>query len=202
MSPGGLERKRVYVEAPHAAELIRALASAGGVDVVDEPPVDLVVLEADEVEVVERVAKTAPCVLVVPRRLRSAERETLRAAGARRIVDHEGSILDVVFAISEALHATFVEQRRYESREGGLFVSFSSDASTGEGRIVGLARAGGFLETRERLAEGTRLSMNVKLAGHLAEIRGRVAYASEQGFGVEFDLGDRDVASRLYSLCS
>jgi hypothetical protein len=205
-------------------ELVAALGRAKGVDLVEHPldEIDLVITETAEPSAVRVIAShgRAPLLVLADRRLRPHERQALLDAGANRVVDSDSSVLDLGFAISELLFDTFVEQRRYHKSFGGLTVRFSipndrdqgatqgtSEArprsersersSVQAGRLLGIARKGSFIQATERPPEGTPVDLEIDLAGIPVSIRGRVAYAQEDGFAVEYALDQEDVAPRL-----
>jgi hypothetical protein len=207
----GEDRKRVRVDGANLAELIGEIAEVVGVEVVDADAtgatVDLVVLETSSADEVAASAAraSAPILVVAPRRLRAAAIDALVAAGAARVMDAEASVLDVLCSFCGLLFGSYSEQRRYRRQVGGFGVRFrrlgEPDAPFDAGRIVSLARSGGFVEITHRLPEGARVEMGLEIAGRVAPIRGRVAFTRPDGFALEFELGDRDVAPDLGTLC-
>jgi hypothetical protein len=208
------ERRRRRIRAIRAAdsssdlmELVAALGKAKGVDLVDHPEddIDLVITETAEPSAVRVIASQgrAPLLVLADRRLRQSERQELLDAGANRVIDSDSSVLDLGFAISELLFDTFVEQRRYHRSFGNLTVRFSvpTDRDQGAmGKLLGIARKGSFIQAAERPPEGTPVDLEIDLAGIPVSIRGRVAYAQEDGFAVEYALDQPDVAPRLESV--
>lgn len=207
---GGIERKRILIRSSKDADLIAALARILGLEIASGPEEshDLVVLEADRVEDLPPASeRRAPLMLIASRRLRYGEAEALRAAGARFVLDAEASLLDLAFALSELLFETISEQRRYWRSLGGAEVLYWRLGPTAESKpevahLVGLAREGGCLRASQRLPEGTVIEIALDLPSGPARIRGRVAYAAEDGFAVEFALDDQHVAPRLAALAA
>jgi hypothetical protein len=188
-------------------ELVAALGRAKGVDLVEHPhdDIDLVITETAEPSAARVIAAQgrAPLLVLADRRLRVTERQALLDAGARRVIDSDSSILDLGFAISELLFDTFAEQRRYHKSFGGMTVRFwlpNERSSVQAGRLLGIARKGSFIQAAERPPEGTPVDLEIDLAGILVSIRGRVAYAQEDGFAVEYALDQQDVAPRLHAV--
>lgn len=201
------QRKRVRVEGPNVGALVAALAEAEGIDVITDGTADLLVLEADCAKAVSELSGGGriPLLAVSPRRLRDGERQQLAAAGAARVIDSESTFLDVAFAFSELLFESFAEQRRYGRRLGGLSVQFTPSQSVEgggvTGRLVGIARAGCFIQSSHPVVAGTAIELHIEIGGRSAPVRGRVAFVDDTGFGVEFALEDHQVAPPLYALC-
>jgi len=202
------DRKRVLVDGPNVARVIAALAEAEGIELVEgdaigAAEVDLIVLESASVDEVRAAAgERTPVLVIAPRRLRSKESSALLEAGARKVMDAHVSLIDLAAAFFQLVFDTFAEQRRQGRRAGGLSVRFRSSHAEGVGRLVGIARSGGFVETRTAIAEGTPLDLELEIAGRRAPVRGRVAFAGEHGFAVEFAYEHGDVAPELAVICS
>ena len=157
----------------------------------------------------EVTAANVPLIVLVRRRLRSFEAHAFQQAGADRVVDTSATVLDLAFAFSDLLFDTLCAQRRYARAQGGARVSFrprEDRAETRHGRLVGIARVGTYLITEEVLPEDTPIEMELDLAGHPAQLLGRVTCQvgndDRRGFGVEFCLDCADVAPRLGDLSS
>jgi hypothetical protein len=151
----------------------------------------------------------APVVVVTSRRLRAAEVEALRAAGAHRVFDGEAALLEVSFACSELLFGSIAAHRRYDRLHGGLRVSFGA-VEPGlehlfEGRLLGLNRTGAQLESDAPMpAPGTLLRLTLRLEDERIAVLCRVACSARadglSGSFVEFALDAPELSPRLASL--
>jgi hypothetical protein len=197
MSAGGqLARRRICVSRHRIGAAVRALAEAQGHEVVgfeDEDRVDLIVIDADDPAPQMR---NIPVLVLSARRLRDPEIVDLKKRGATRVLDGDATLLDLAFAFSDHLFETRVEQRRYAKQLGGLGVEVVSDGGKrSSGNLLGIARCGAILHTRERISEGMRLEMRFVLAECQVALRGRVAYVdgNDHHHGIEFALDDAGI---------
>jgi hypothetical protein len=198
MSAGGqLARRRICISRHRLGAAIRALAEAQGHEVVgfeDEARVDLMVIDADDHP--PEMTRGVPVLVLSHRRLRDPEITDLKRGGASRVLDGEASLLDLAFAFSDHLFETRLEQRRYAKQLGGVGVEVVTDGGRrSSGTLLGIARCGAILYTRERISEGMRLEMRFELAECQVALRGRVAYVdgTDQHVGIEFALDDASV---------
>lgn len=207
MSAGGqLARRRICVSRNHDGGAVRALAEAQGHEVVgfeDEGKLDLIVIDGDEVHPLQIGSRNAPVLVLFARRLRDQEIMDLKRGGATRVLDGDASLLDLAFAFSDLLFDTRIEQRRYAKQLGGVGVEVITleEARKSTGSLLGIARCGAILLTRDRILEGMRIEMRFAVADRPFALRGRVAYVDElnQHVGVEFALDDV-VAPKLSEL--
>ncbi len=207
MSAGGqLARRRICVARNHASGPVRALAEAQGHEVIefeDEGHIDLIVVDGDEVHPLQASMRGVPVLVLSARRLRDPEITDLKRGGATRVLDGDASLLELAFAFSDLLFDTRLEQRRYAKRLGGVSVEVLAphDGKTCSGSLLGIARCGAILLTRQPISEGTRLEMRFELAECAVALRGRVAYVDEenQHVGIEFAL-DEAVSPKLSEL--
>lgn len=217
---GGIDRRRVRVIGGRAACVVRALAEAQGLLVVEgDAAAEVSVAEIETGEDLRaRVAEGLPLVAVVGRRLREGEAKQLRDAGARAVIDAESSLLDVAFVLSDHLFSTRQEQRRHTRAYGGMQVRLRSldraeptsgprarEAGTVDGVLADLARPGAFVVTGARLPEGQPVELELDILDRPVRLLGRVAFATtldgRGGVAVEFELGHGDVAPKLFALC-
>lgn len=191
------------------AGVIRSLAETQGHAAVSfeaDGPVDLIVVDGDELHPSRVHVPRVPILVVSGRRLRDAEISALKRDGATRVLDRDSSILDLAFVFSDLLFSTRIEQRRYAKSLGGVDVEVAclSTGRSGRGRLLGVARCGAILLTENPLPEGTRIEMRLQLDHRPAALRGRVAYTAEQDreqhVGIEFALDDVEVAPKLPTL--
>lgn len=209
-----LEKRQICILGDTLATTVAALADAQGHRLVDQPSAntDLIVVEADHLSQAH-FFKNIPVLLIIPRRLRDSEVRHFLDQGATRVIDGESSILDVAFAFSDLLFGSCLEQRRYARAFGRLKASVCPLQQPGEkicqGQILGLTRRGAFFATQRKLEEGTRIELVLDFGARQAPVRGRIAYVSEAQLsdegvsgmlGIEFSLGDRNVAPRLAQL--
>lgn len=198
MSAGGqLVRRRICVSRNHLGGAVRALAEAQGHEVVgleDEGAVDLIVIDGDEIHPLQLGARNASVLVLSARRLRDPEISDLKRAGAARVLDGDANLLDLAFAFSDLLFDTRIQQRRYAKHLGGVRVEVVTldENERSPGNLLGIARCGAILLTRESMVEGTRIEMRFSLADHPVALRGRVAYVDgiHQHVGIEFALDD------------
>lgn len=201
--------RRICVRGDGVAQTAVALAEAQGHQLLAQGGAQgechLVIQEAAHPEDVS--AANVPVIVMVRRRLRSFEARAFEQAGADRVIDANATVLELAFAFSDLLFASLCEQRRYARKQGGARVRFRARedrSETHHGRLVGIARAGTYLITEEILDEDTPIEMELELAGHPVRLLGRVAcqvgHDDRRGFGVEFSLGQGDVAPRLCDL--
>lgn len=198
-----LAQKRVWVAGPNVAPLIRALAEAEGLVTIqgDDPgDVDLIVLEAGTPDAVGLVidGHSVPTLVIADKRLRDSQLRAFRAAGATLVIDRESSLLDVAFAFSELLFESRQAHRRYDRSAGGLGVMVRPG---GHGRLLGITKSGGFIQTEAHVDEGTQVELSLDIAGRQATLRGRVGFTRPDGFRVEFCIDDSDVAPSLFAMC-
>lgn len=207
MSAGGqLVRRRICVFRSQLGEAIRALAEAQGhevLDVEDAGDVDLIVIDGDQIHPIAARTRDVPMLVVSERRLRDPEITDLKRAGATRVLDADASLLDLAFAFSDLLFDTRIEQRRYAKHRGGVDVEVVTleDGQRSSGSLLGIARCGAILLTREPTSEGMHIEMRFSLAACPVALRGRIAYVDEinQHVGIEFALDDV-VAPKLSEL--
>lgn len=184
-------RKRVHVRGAGAVSLVGALAEAFGFEVTGDPgDVDLAVTGASPAEVAE-ASRVAPRTLAVAdRKLRSAETRALEDAGAQAIVDGDASLLDAAVVLSSLLFESCTELKRHGRRYSTLTVRFWPSSGRNEspvavGRFLGIARAGGFIETAHAFEEGEALALEVELQERTIPLRGKIAFAGEDALAVE-----------------
>ena len=207
MSAGGQRaRRRVCVSRKHAGGAVSALAETQGHEVVgfeDDGRFDLIVIDGDEIHPLQMRSREAPVLVLALRRLRDPEITDFKRAGATRVLDGDASLLDLAFAMSDLLFDTRIEQRRYAKHLGGVSVEVISldENQRSTGSLLGIARCGAILLTRERILEGTRIEMRFTLAEYPVALRGRAAYVDElnQHVGIEFALDDA-VAPKMSEL--
>ncbi len=201
-----LDQKQVRVRGDRAASVVGALAVAQGHGVAgDSSRCDLIVVEAQAPDDLPRAKPGRPMLVVTRRRLRDRDVRAFEAAGAARVVDADSSVLCVAFALSELLFSTLHEQRQYGRQHGGIAVKVrpvhGQSEVMAQGHLVDVARAGGFVVTEQSVSEGALVIMEMQVAGHVVELRARVAFMADRGFGVEFARDDHDVAPKLSTLC-
>jgi hypothetical protein len=206
MSAGGRARRRICLSRKHLGGAVSALAEAQGHEVVgfeDDGRFDLIVIDGEEIHPLQMSSREAPVLVMSLRRLRDPEITDFKRSGATRVLDGDASLLDLAFAMSDLLFDTRTEQRRYAKTLGGVTVEVLTldDQKRSSGSLLGIARCGAILLTRERIVEGTRIEMRFTLAGSAVALRGRVAYVDElnQHVGIEFALDDA-VAPKMSEL--
>ncbi|MCK6547909.1 PilZ domain-containing protein [Myxococcota bacterium] len=210
VSGGTAERKRVWVDGARAACVVRALAEAQGLAVVDDDArADLAVVEGTDADALGGIARRLPTIVVSPRRLREPERRALLAGGVRAVIDAESSVLDVAFAFSDLLFGSRTMLRRYDRIHGGIPVRVRTLEHVPElradGRLFDLARRGAFVSTDLAISEGAPIELDLEILGRTLPVKGRVAFVDDLdargGLTVEFALDAPEFAPKLFALC-
>lgn len=210
VSGGTVERKRVWVDGARAACVVRALAEAQGLCVVDDDArADLAVVEAARPAELGGITTRLETIVVSSRRLREPERRALLDAGARAVIDGESSVLDVAFAFSDLLFGSRTKLRRHDRIHGGIPVRVRTLEHVPEiradGRLFDLARRGAFVSTDVSVAEGSPIELELEILGRTVPVQGRVAFVRahdpRDGLTVEFALDAPEFAPKLFALC-
>ncbi len=189
---GARPRRRVVVRGEKTKRWLSALVRAQGHEVVEQGPADLWLVEPEYAQEAPRGAK-----------LIRVATQRMRPPPGRGWLDTESSVLDLWRAISEALFANRVEERRHARVHGALTVRFSSNHLQGTGALVAIHGAGAFLLTELELPECTPLVLEAEVGDRTLVFHGRVAceYADATGgSGVEFALEHDEVSPRLGEL--
>ena len=192
------DRRRAIVRGGERAERVASIARAMGIEVVAEGPAELAILETDDPAVV--AAAGAPALILVPRRLWAAQTKVLEDAGARRIVEGDATVLDVLVAVTEILFSTCAEQRRWWKRGPGLALELSSPAGSTSGRLVGLTRTGVMAQLASPIAADARVEIAIDTPAGRATVHGRVAYSADDAVAIELDLCDPDATGKIERL--
>jgi hypothetical protein len=200
MSTVGDRKHRIVVRGRERAARVASIARAIGVEVVDEGPYDWAIVETDDPGALEQV--DAPALVIAPRRLWHAQVVSLTGAGARRVLDAEATVLDVLLALTELCFVTTAEQRRWWRKIGGLVLTVRDVERDRlvEGRLAGITRTALFAQLSSRVDEGARVELSIDTPGGRAAIGGRVAYAAEDAVAIELDLGDPNASAKIERL--
>lgn len=221
-SGGSFERKRIRVQGPRSSAIASAVAEIGGHLLVegDVAPADLLVIDAERPDAVRAQPPGPEVVVVVPRRLRGADADAFKGAGASAVIDADWSVLDVAFTFSDLLFSTYAQRRRYGRAHGGAPVRFrvvsagaaaaaahelsGTEADFHEGRLLDLGRTGAFILAAHRPREGAAVEMVLEVAGRPLPIRGRIAFSADPEDGeiaVELALEEVELAPKVFAFC-